>query len=77
MAQSWNDMILSIPIKYKNFIATIIATTEIWILKEVTLVQMKFWPVDHWSSQKVKKKVFNWSEVHLYQSNFFQNPYIF
>ena len=25
--------------------------------------------------QKVRKKVFNWSEVHLYQSNFLQNPY--
>ena len=23
----------------------------------------------------VHKKMFNWSEVHLYQSNFLQNPY--
>jgi hypothetical protein len=23
----------------------------------------------------VRKKVFNWSEVHLYRSNFLQNPY--
>ena len=30
----------------------------------------------HWSGQKVKKKVFIWSEVHLYLSNFLQNPYI-
>ena len=27
------------------------------------------------ASQKLRKKVFNWSEVHLYQSNFLQNPY--
>ena len=27
------------------------------------------------TSQKVRKKVFNWSEVHLYRSNFLQNPY--
>ena len=28
------------------------------------------------TSQKVRKKVFNWSEVHLYRSNFLQNPYL-
>ena len=28
------------------------------------------------TSQKVRKKVFNWSEVHLYHSNFLQNPYL-
>ena len=27
------------------------------------------------TSQKVRKKVFNWSEVHLYRCNFLQNPY--
>ena len=27
------------------------------------------------TSQKGRKKVFNWSEVHLYRSNFLQNPY--
>jgi hypothetical protein len=27
------------------------------------------------TSQKVRKKVFNWSEVHLYQSNLLKNPY--
>ena len=38
---------------------------------------MNLWPVEHffpdrhWSG----KKVFNWSEVHLYRSNFLQNPY--
>ena len=46
---------------------------------------MNLWPVGtlfsslfDWSqqtSQKVRKKVFNWSEVHLYRSNFLQNPY--
>ena len=30
----------------------------------------------YWSGQKVRKKVFNWSEVHFYQSNFLQNPYL-
>ena len=29
----------------------------------------------NWSGKKVRTKVFNWSEVHLYQSNFLQNPY--
>ena len=27
------------------------------------------------NQSKVWKKVFNWSEVHLYRSNFLQNPY--
>ena len=50
---------------------------------------MNLWPVQHfclhffsrsaliwcWSGKKVKTKVFNWSEVHLYQSNFLQNSY--
>ena len=27
------------------------------------------------TSQKVRKEVFNWSEVHLYRSNFLKNPY--
>ena len=50
---------------------------------------MNLWPVEHFfphfldrfavcSSkpvQKVRKKVFNWSEVHLYWSNFLQDPY--
>ena len=31
---------------------------------------MNLWPVEHFFVQ-----VFNWSEVHLYQSNFLQNPY--
>ena len=34
-----------------------------------------FWLVCCVTSQKVRKKVFNWSEVHLYRSNFLQNPY--
>ena len=33
------------------------------------------WLVCCVTSQKVRKKVFNWSEVHLYRSNFLQNPY--
>ena len=31
----------------------------------------------HWSRKKVMKKVFNWSEVHWYRSNFLQNPYFY
>ena len=27
------------------------------------------------SGKKVRTKVFNWSEVHFYRSNFLQNPY--
>ena len=27
------------------------------------------------SGKKVRKKVFNWSEVHLYRCNFLQNTY--
>ena len=29
-----------------------------------------------WSGKKVRTKVFNWSEVHLYWSNFLQNPFL-
>ena len=45
---------------------------------------MMLWPVEHVSSlffqigADLEKKwghVFNWSEVHLYQSNFLQNAY--
>jgi hypothetical protein len=47
--------------------------------KKLTLVQMNLWPVEHFFSadpaKKWGKKVFNWSEVHLYWSNFLQNPY--
>ena len=36
---------------------------------------MNLWPVEQQTSQKVRIKVFNWSKVHLYRSNFLQNPY--
>ena len=38
---------------------------------------MNLWPVEHSTdpAKKWGKKVFNWSEVHLYRSNFLQNPY--
>ena len=49
----------------------------------LTLVQMIFWPVEHfcphffpdqhWSGQKVRKKGFNWSKVRLNRSNFLAN----
>ena len=32
-------------------------------------------PNQCWSGKKVRKKGFDWSEVHLYQSNFLWNPY--
>ena len=43
-----------------------------------TLLSSLFFQIStdqHWSGKKVKTKVFNWSEVHLYRSNFLQNPY--
>ena len=36
---------------------------------------LTFWPDQCWSGQKVRKKVFNWSEVYLYRRVFLQNPY--
>ena len=36
---------------------------------------LSLWLVCCVTSQKVRKKVFNWSEVRLYRSNFLQNPY--
>ena len=50
-----------------------------------TSIEMNLWPVEHfcppffpdqcWSGKKRRTKVFNWSEVHFYRSNFLQNPY--
>ena len=31
-----------------------------------------FFPDQCWSGEKVRTKVFNWSEVHLYRSNFYK-----
>ena len=31
--------------------------------------------IEMWSGKKRRTKVFNWSEVHFYRSNFLQNPY--
>ena len=43
---------------------------------------MNLWPVEHFfphfltgHTAKTSKKVFNWSEGHLYWSNLLQNPY--
>ena len=36
---------------------------------------LTFCPDQCWSGKKLRTKVFNWSEVHLYQSSFLQNPY--
>ena len=54
--------------------------TKTWILLEVTSVQMNtffliFCPVCCLFAGKARKKVFNWTEVHLYRSDFLQNPY--
>ena len=50
-----------------------------------TSIQMNLWPVEpfcpHFFSRsvliwkKVRTNGFNWSEIHLYGSNFLQNPY--
>ena len=45
-----------------------------------TSIEMNLWPVEHfcfpfWIWKKGGTKVFNWSEVHFYRSNFLQNPY--
>ena len=59
--------------------------TKIWICKKLLRYKwtsdqlntffLTFWLVCCVTSQKVRKKVFNWSEVHFYQSNILQNPY--
>ena len=41
---------------------------------------MNLWPVEHlfppfFQISTDLEKVFNWSEVHLYRSNFLQSPY--
>ena len=54
--------------------------------KLLTSVQISLWPVEHFfphfltgllcDQSKGEEKVFNWSELHLYRSNFLQNPYL-
>ena len=46
-----------------------------WTSEQLNTFFLTFWLVCCVTSQKVRKKVFNWSEVYLYQSNFLQNPY--
>ena len=46
-----------------------------WTSDQLNTFVLTFFPDQHWSGQKVRKKVFNWSEVHLYRSNFLQNPH--
>ena len=46
-----------------------------WTSDKLNTFVLTFFPNQHWSGQKVRQKVFNWSEVHLYRSNFLQNPY--
>ena len=45
-----------------------------WTSDQLNTFFLTFWLVTQQTSQKVRKKVFNWSEAHLYQSNFLQNP---
>ena len=46
-----------------------------WTSDQFNTFVFTFCPDQCWSGQKVKTKVLNWSEVHLYRSNFLQNPY--
>ena len=46
-----------------------------WTSDKLNTFFLTFWLVCYVTSQNVKKKVFNCSEVHLYRSNFLQNPY--
>ena len=50
------------------------------LIKNVLIISLvdfsKIWPDQCWSGQKVRKKVFNWSEVHLHRSNLLPNPYV-
>ena len=51
---------------------------KILILKVIFLCQKwstSFQTDQHWTGKKVRKKGFNWSEVHFYRSNFLQNWY--
>ena len=41
----------------------------------VNLPRFPKYILKHWSGKKRGTKVFNWSEVHFYRSNFLQNPY--
>ena len=46
-----------------------------WTFDQLNTFLLTFCPDQCWSGKKVRTKVFNWSEVHLYRSNFLQNPY--
>ena len=46
-----------------------------WTSDQLNTFFLTFWLVTQQPSQKVREKVFNWSEDHLYWSNFLQNPY--
>ena len=49
-----------------------------WTSDQLNTFFLTFWPAFwcvHQTGQKVRKKVFNWSDVHLYRSYFLQNPY--
>ena len=41
-----------------------------WTSDQLNTFILTFCPDQHWSGQKVRKKVVNWSDVHLYLSNF-------
>ena len=46
-----------------------------WTYDQSNTFFLTFWLVTQQTSQKERKKVCNWSEIHLYRSNFLQNPY--
>ena len=59
-----------------DFVRSYFGTNE--PLTSWPLLSSLFFPDQQWSAliwKKLRTKVFNWSEVHLYRSNFLQNPY--
>ena len=46
-----------------------------WTSEQLNTFFLTFWLVCCVTSQKVRKKVFNWSDAHVYRRNFLQNPY--
>ena len=54
-----------------DFVKSYFEKMRLWPVEHFWLT---FFPDQHWL-EKSEPKVFNWSEVHFYQSNFLQNPY--
>ena len=67
---------LCIKAVFKEFAKSGVVISQVLSYSVTTLnsIHTKVW-ILHWSGQKVRKTVFTWSEIHLYWSNFLQNPY--